>query len=525
MTTQYPQLIRALCDPARYPHPARKVEVLETHISWVLLAGRYAYKIKKPVDLGFLDFSDLPKRRFFCEEELRLNRRLAPSLYLATVAIGGSAEQPEIGREPAIEYAVKMRRFALDKTLDHLFCRQALAPEHLDRLAQSLSAFHAALPPATADSVYGTPAAVMAPVRQNFQQLRSLLETTDWQMLDHLETACETEYAACAALIGERRQQGHIRECHGDLHLGNIVLLRQRPVPFDGIEFAPELRWIDTINDTAFMVMDLLQRGRGDLAYRFLNAYLEHNGDYAGLGLLRFYLSYRATVRAKVAGFRLAQSGDPAAKRECLAYLELASSCLTQRKPALIVMHGLPGSGKSRVAQWLSQRYRLIRLRSDVERKRLFGLQPLASSHSAIGGGIYQADASRQTYDRLLELSRNLLAAGFGVIVDAGFLQYDQRRPFRELATQIGAGFALVSVEAEPATLHQRIIERQAAGNDASEAGLEVLEQAHRSQDALQADEICSSVVFDNNTEQPAADISVELRRQLAELAGLREEP
>lgn len=523
MPVTYPPLIEALRDPGRYPHPVSKVEVLETHISWVLLAGRYAYKIKKPVDLGFLDFSDLQKRRFFCGEELRLNRRLAPALYLATVSIGGTAERPEIGSEPAIEYAVKMRRFPVANTLDHLFGRQGLQLRHIDLLAQTVAGFHAALPAAEADSVYGTPAQVMAPARQNFRQLRALLEAADLPILDRLETACETEYAACAALIAERRQRGHIRECHGDLHLGNIVLLRQRPVPFDGIEFAPELRWIDTINDAAFLVMDLLQRGRGDLAYRFLNAYLEHSGDYAGLGLLRFYLSYRATVRAKVAGFRLAQSGDPAAKRECLAYLDQAVAGLVRSKPVLILTHGLPGCGKSHVAQLLLQKYRLIRLRSDVERKRLFGLQPLASSRSETGGGIYQADASRQTYGRLLELSRGLLAAGFGVIVDAAFLQYGQRRPFRELAAQIGAGFALVSVQAEPATLRRRIIERQTAGNDASEAGLDVLEHALLNLETLQADEMDSSVVFDNNADQSAADDNLAFWRQLAELAELED--
>ncbi|BBL56590.1 AAA family ATPase [Methylomonas koyamae] len=521
MTATYPPLIQALRDPGRYPHPVSKVEVLETHISWVLLSGRYAYKIKKPVDLGFLDFSDLQKRRFFCDEELRLNRRLAPSLYLATVSIGGTAERPEIGAGPAIEYAVKMRRFPVANTLDHLFGRHGLQPRHIDLLAQTVAGFHAALPAAAADSIYGTPAQVMAPARQNFRQLRALLESADLPMLDRLETACETEYAACAALIADRRQQGRIRECHGDLHLGNIVLLRGRPVPFDAIEFAPELRWIDTINDAAFLVMDLLQRGRGDLAYRFLNGYLESSGDYAGLGLLRFYLSYRAAVRAKVAGFRLAQTGDPAAKCECLAYLEQAVAGLARRKPVLILMHGLPGCGKSHVAQLLLERYGLIRLRSDVERKRLFGLSPLASSLSATGGGIYQADASRQTYGRLLELSRGLLADGFGVIVDAAFLQYDQRRPFRELAAQLGAGFALVAVRAEPATLRRRISERQAAGNDASEAGLEVLEHASRNLEPLQADEMSSCLQFDNDAEPAATDDSRPFWRQLAELAAL----
>jgi len=489
MPNAYPPLIAALCDPARYPHPVKRVVVLETHISWVLLAGRYAYKIKKPVNLGFLDFSPLSQRHFYCQEEIRLNRRLAPNIYLNVVAIGGSAAQPMFDTEPAIEYAVKMRRFASGKLLETLLMQGRIKPEHIDSLAETVARFHAGLTPAAADSSHGTPANICAPAQQNFQQLHGLLEEEDSTRLKQLQDSCRREYLACKDLFEQRHRSGIIRECHGDLHLGNIVLLGNKPVAFDGIEFSDELRWIDTINDAAFLIMDLLYRDRADLAYRFLNRYLETNGDYAGLGVLRFYLSYRATVRAKIAGFRLAQTGAESARQECRRYLGLAHASLNHRKPALIITHGLPGCGKSMVSQMLLEKYQLIRLRSDVERKRLFGLGARQKSNSAIDGGIYVPQASLQTYRHLLQLARMLLACDFPVIVDAAFLKQDQRRPFQALARDMGVSFAILSIQASEELLRQRIRQRQQLGGDASEADLAVLDRAIASQEALHADE------------------------------------
>ncbi|NOT67800.1 MAG: AAA family ATPase [Methylophilaceae bacterium] len=502
------KLVEALCDPRHFPHPAKSVRLLETHISWILLAGRYAYKIKKAIDLGFLDFTDLAARRFCCEEEIRLNRRLAPQLYLGVVAIGGSPQRPAMGIGTAIEYAVRMRRFASARQMDLLLARSLVTPTHIDRLAATLARFHAALPSATLDSAYGTAVEILAPVIQNFNQLAPLLDAADKTLLGSLRSASEREYAACMPWLEQRRQKGWIRECHGDLHLGNIVLLKDEPTPFDGIEFKAEFRWIDVMSEIAFLVMDLLDHNRADLAFRFLNGYLELTGDYAGVKVLRFYLAYRAMVRAKISAIRAhQQNAQPAQIKDslaaCRSYMALAVTCLA-RKQALIITHGLPGCGKTTVAQVLLERLQAIRIRSDVERKRLFGLTPLQLSCSSIADGIYSTDATQRTYTRLHEIARGLLNAGFPVIVDAAFLKHAEREQFHQLAREMSVPFVILNVQAQADTLRRRILQRQEQARDASEANLAVLDKLQLAQEKLTEHELAHTVEFINE-EEPGA--------------------
>lgn len=469
------RLVDALLDPARYPEPARHVRLIETHISWVLLVGHYAYKIKKPVDLGFLDFSTLALRKHYCEEEFRLNRRLAPQLYLGVVPIGGDCDHPQFGGEPAIEYAVKMRRFPSTCLMDRLLTRGSITPRHIDRLAAVVARFHAALSSAT-DASFGSFAEIRAAALQNFEQL------PDGEEVDELKAATEAALAACKAIFEQRRTEGRVRECHGDLHLGNIALINDEPVPFDGIEFSPALRWIDVMDELAFPVMDLLHRGRADYAWRLLNAYLEITGDYGGMAVLRFYLAYRATVRAKVDAIRAAQPGlTRRAKDELLrasrSYLDLARNCLAQPRPALIITHGLPGSGKTTIAQAALEHYGAIRIRSDVERKRLYGLGALESSRARFGEDLYSLEATQRTYARLYDLSRELLGYGFPVIVDAAFLRYGERARFRDLAQEMNVPFAIAAMPSDLPLLRERIARRQAQASDASEADIAVLEK------------------------------------------------
>lgn len=496
------RLIAALQDSRRYPHAAKAVRLVETHISWVLLAGRYAYKIKKALDLGFLNFTTLEARRFYCAEEIRLNRRLAPEIYLDAIPIGGEVETPELGAQPAIEYAVRMRRFAATRQMDRLLMRGKVLPRHLDSLAATLARFHGGLPAAETGSAFGSAAAIRAAAMQNFEQLQPLLkQPADLDAMAALCCATEAAYAACEKYFGERHAQGCIRECHGDLHLGNIALIGDEPVPFDGIEFNPALRWIDVMDEAAFTVMDLLHRGRPDFAYRFLNAYLEATGDYGGVSVLRFYVAYRAAVRAKVSAIRASQPGMSKrgardALAACRSYLELGDAFLTQCQPALIITHGLPGSGKTTFAQAALERLQAIRIRSDVERKRLFGLAPSADSRSSVGGGIYGADATRRTYARLHELARALLVAGFPVIVDAAFLRQEERKQFRELAHELGAPFVIASMQASKAVLRARIMQRHTEARDASEADIAVLETLQTAQEPLLPHELAHTVAF-----------------------------
>jgi hypothetical protein len=497
------KLIAALCDPHRYVPTVPSVQVIETHISWVLLAGDYAYKIKKEINLGFLDYTELDARKYYCDEEIRLNRRTAPDIYLDTVAIGGSLDAPEFGAQPALEYAVRMRRFDSSSLMDDLLLRGKISAEHIDLLAAGIARFHAGAPATDVSSEFGTAESINAAALQNFEQLRSLLtEKADREEVAALEAATEAEYAACREIFETRRMQGFVRECHGDLHLGNIVLMGDEPVPFDCIEFNPALRWIDVMDEIAFSVMDLLHRDHPDLAWRLLNAYLEADGDYGGLSVLRFYLAYRATVRAKVCAIRVAQTHNSGRAKSnemaaCRSYLALALQCLGQYRPALIITHGLPGSGKTTFSQLALQQIGAIRVRSDVERKRLFGLGTLENSR-AVAGDIYSPEATRRTYAHLQELARSILLAGFPVIVDAAFLKLDEREAFRELAQNMSVPFVIASLCAEDSRLRERIRQRR---NDASEADVSVLDMLQSKQQPLSPRELSCTAIF--TTEEP----------------------
>jgi uncharacterized protein len=488
--------IAALRDPRCYPHPVDAVELVETHISWVLLAGEYAYKVKKPVRLPFLDFSTLAARRRYCEEELRLNLRTAPELYLDVLPVVQTAGGPSfVGAGAPLDYAVRMRRFPADALADTLARRGALGPAQVDALAQAVARFHASLPATAAAAGFGAAAQVSAPALANFDQIAALPSAgASLAELARLRAWTAQECERLAAAFEARRDAGFVRECHGDLHLGNVAFLGARAVPFDGIEFDPALRWIDVMSEIAFLVMDLLAHGLPALAWRLLNACLEASGDYEGLAVLRFYLVYRAMVRAKVALLR----GDAAAFGSRLA---LAASLATPGRAALLAMHGLSGSGKTTVSQALSERIGAVRLRSDVERKRLHGLPASARSASAPGAGLYDAASSERTYRRLAMLAAAAVRSGYSSIVDAAFLRREERDRFRELAAGLRADFLIVSCEAPDALLRERVAVRAAQASDASEAEATVLERQLASQHPLARDEAAAAICVDTGSE------------------------
>lgn len=509
-------LIAALLQPGRYPHPVATVEHLQTHISHVLLAGDYAYKIKKPVNLGFLDFTSLARRKYYCEEELRLNGRLAPELYLDCLPIGGEPANPVLGGGGnPIEYAVRMRRFPQDALLDRALAAGRLEPRHLDALARRLADFHRAVPVADPAAPFGRPERVRQPMLDDFTHTRPLLtDPADREVLAIVEEWTLAASERLRSRLVERKAGGFIRECHGDLHLGNMVLGDAgRITIFDCIEFNDDLRWIDVINDLAFLTMDLRFRGAGGFAQRALNAYLEHSGDFAGAALLSYYQVYRAMVRAKISAIQSGQGGasatDRAAARDrCSAYLRSALALTREPTPFLLITHGVSGSGKSRrTGQLLELFPGAIRIRSDVERKRLFGLGPLDDSGSSFGGGLYTPDASARTYRRLHELADQLLAAGHPVLVDATFMKRAHRQPFRELAGRHGVPFILLDCAAEADTLRARVAARRARGDDAAEADVEVLERQLRHDEPPTADENPLTTAGDADLERLRAAI------------------
>lgn len=482
-------LIAALLDPARFPHPAASITRLETHISHILLVGDYAYKIKKPLNLGFLNFTTLERRKYYCENELRLNRRLAPDLYLDCIPIGGSPEDPQLQCDPAeaIEYAVKMVRFPQESLLDRQLAAGNLHADHLDGLAEQLAEFYDSSPRAEMDIPFGMPEQVQKMALENFEQSRPLLQDrADLDRLERLERWTLTTYDRLKDTLAGRKREGFIRECHGDLHLGNMILRNGRVRVFDCIEFNEEFRWIDIMNDLAFAYMDLCHRDAAGLARRLLNTYLEFSGDYQGLAVFPYYLVYRAMVRAKISAIRVQQSDIQDSRRttlsqECRDYLDLALTFTRPRTPFLLITHGVSGSGKTYLTSRLLNNLDAIRIRSDVERKRLFGLGPLESSASAINQGLYTAEAGARTYNRLYELAEKILDTGYPVMVDATFLEPEQRQRFRALAGKGEVPFVLLLCRADRRTLRDRVAQRQVHGQNATEADIQVLE--HQLQD------------------------------------------
>ncbi|MES2841845.1 MAG: AAA family ATPase [Pseudomonadota bacterium] len=493
MDAPLPRLIEALLDPARYPHAVAKVELMETHGAWVLLAGVHAYKIKKPVRLPFMDFGTLALRRAACQAEVRLNQRFETSnpashLYLGALPIVGPAEQPRWGEpgqddEQAIEWAVHMRRFDEAQRLDHLCANGTLKPEHLTSLAQRMACFQAAAAVAPADGTWGLTSDTLAFARDNLGTLRhGLKHANDATQIEQLSQWTESSFTQRASQLAQRLAEGRVREGHGDLHLANLVLIGDEVVPFDGIEFNDALRWIDVASDMAFVWMDLLDHGQPGLANGLFSDWLDASGDTSAPDVLPFFAVYRALVRAKVAVIRSAQAGADVATslNEARGYTALARRIAQPPAPQLVITHGLSGSGKTWASSgWLQAESsgRAVRLRSDVERKRLHGLSATQASGSGLNTGLYSPQAHGDTYAHLLERARHLLQEGWSVLVDAAFLRRHEREAFHALAQALACPFHILATEAPLDTLRERINARQRRGGDASEATVAVLEQ------------------------------------------------
>jgi uncharacterized protein len=499
-------LIKALSEASAYEHEITFVSIVETHISWVLLTGKYAYKIKKPVNFGFLDFSTLEKRRFFCHEELRLNRRLAADLYLDVVPITGTLDNPKMGGAgEAIEYAVKMIQFPAGLTLSELAESGRLGSDEIDQIISIIADFHETVEKAGETSSYGSSECIRHWFVENFDHIRPLLaDGKHKKQLQSLEIWGNHEWDNKAGLMQFRRRQGYVRECHGDLHLSNMTLINGKVTLFDCIEFNPKLRWIDVISEVAFLVIDLLHFGYDCHAYRFLNRYLQRTGDYQGMALLRYYLVYRALVCAKVSLLRHAQIPNDAAydpadlKYE--AYANLAERFTEVGQIALIITYGYSGSGKSTMAGQLAEKIGALQIRSDIERKRLFGYRAQEHTGSGLDSGLYTREAGLKTYQRLADCAKAVIEAGFSAIIDATFLKSGQRELFQKLAAECGIKFLIVDFQASEEELCRRIRLRQ---NDASEATIDVLK--HQKQSAHPLSSVEQNYVITINTESDNA--------------------
>jgi aminoglycoside phosphotransferase family enzyme/predicted kinase len=504
-------LIAALQDPALFPHAVDGFKVIETHISWVLLTGPYAYKIKKPMNFGFLDFSKLSARAHFCAEELRLNQRLTNDLYLQVVPITGSVEAPQLGGsgEP-IEYALQMRQFAQDNLLSTLQANGELTHHHIDALAEQIARFHEQAPRVPGDHPQGTPETVMAPVLQNFEQIRPFLsDKADLIQLDALQAWAQANFERLQPMLIARKQDGYIRECHGDIHLGNATLIDGQVVIFDCIEFNEPFRFTDVYADIAFLAMDLEDRGLKSLSRRFISQYLEYTGDYHGLQLLNFYKAYRALVRAKVALFGLGADATGVQRASVLRtyrnYANLAESYSAIPSRFLAITHGVSAVGKSRVALRMVEALGAIRLRSDVERKRLF----------ATGEALYSEPANVQTYQRLHNLADVVLQAGLPVVCDGTYLKQAQRTEAAHVAETTGVPFLILDCHAPDAVIGAWLKQRQSEGADPSDATLEVIEAQQASREALTVEETLLTRRVETNQSGSLDDLVKQIRARL----------
>lgn len=491
---QHEALARSLMQAASWPQGGAARRRIDTHISSVILAGDLAYKLKKPLDLGFLDFVDLEARHKACLEELRLNRRLAPQIYLRVCAVTGSIEAPRMdGDGAAIDWAVCMRRFDPDAILSNLVDR--IDSDLIESLAREVARFHAVIDSCDPAVSFGSPDVAYAPMTENLAYIRAHApEATD--ALQPLAAWTAAQRRRLDGVLQTRKRAGHIRECHGDLHLGNVALIEGCPVVFDAIEFNPGLRWIDTMSDTAFLTMDLQERARPDLAYRFLNRYLQDGGDYQGLAVLRFYEVYRALVRAKIAAIRCGQGDlDPRARdavhAELDAYLAFAQGLTVPQQGAVIIMRGVSGSGKSHLSRSLPGILRAVCLRSDLERKRLLGIVP---GLDATDLGAYTAELTGQTYSRLEAQTRDVVDAGYVAVVDATFLKRTQRARFSRLAASLRVPFVIIDCDAAPELLRQRILARRSQSDNVSDADLTVLAEQLQDREPLDPGEAAQCI-------------------------------
>ncbi len=489
------QLIQNWLAALKKAEPASSL--IETHISWVLLSGQYAYKIKKALQTDFLDYSDSGMRRFYCREEIRLNRRTASDIYLDVVQIGGTPDKPSLSARPVLEYAVKMRQFDINKQLDHLLERNHLTQEHVDSLSDAIADFHLLLrEPYQKEepSRFGSPEFVLERMLLNLRELKLMLERADdLKLWEEMKQSQLHEFTVERDRLESREEDGFVRECHGDMHMGNLVIVNGRVMPFDSIEFDPQYRWMDVISDVAFAFMDLLHFGKKIFAWRLLNHYLKQTGDYEGIALLRFYASCHATVRAKVHLMRELQETDE--NRNLIPddapyrrYMILSGDLLKKRQPALVITMGLPGSGKTVFANLGSEKLPAISLHSDIERKRLFsGMNDR-----------YSEQSKYEIYDYLLKTADTLLQAGMTVVVDASFMKERNRTLFRKLAQSRSVPFAIAVIAADMDSMKQRLVERKERDDDASDADIDVLMKLKEEWEPLTEAEKPFSVEFVN---------------------------
>ncbi len=517
------RLIASLQQPDLFPHPVERFEVVKTHISFVLLTGRYAYKLFRPVAFDFLDFSSLEERRENCLRELRLNRRLAPDLYLEVLPVTGTVKDPVIngGGEP-VEYLVKMKEFPGSRRMDRMLDRGEVSEGMVDQVARKTGRFHDRAGDDPPRETFGSPDLLRTQVFDAAEDLRSRLRESPKEarvatLIDRLKEVFQSQRNR----VRRRHASGCVREGHGDLHLENMVYWQDRVSIFDCVEFDPALRWIDVMNDAAFLKMDFHSRNRDPYAWRWINRYLEWTGDYGGVPLLPLFQAYRAVVRALVHTIRSdrdenGSNPEQAAGDRVRNLLSTAEKAIEQPpEGGLLLMHGLSGSGKTTLSGSLLEQMGGYRIRSDVERKRLHGLSPGESPEqdAAFGEGMYSTESTDRTYNRLLEAAGPVVQTGETVFLDATYLRERHRKQALEQAREWGVPAAILYLKAEESTLEQRLREREAGASDADPS---VLRKQTKVREPLTAAERERTIEVKASSPPSTEALSKKIRSRLA---------
>jgi len=490
-----------MMEPSLYGKGVKRVRVIQTHTSWVFLTGTHAYKVKKPVNFGFLDYTALSARRFFCNEEFRLNQILSPDIYIEVMPITEPRGRLKLGgRGRVIDYCLAMKELPQNWIMTEQIKHDRVTFEHIDQIARSIADFHARAERGREVAQYGSSETIRLNWDENFAQtLEFRGKTITHRAFDETKVAVERFIADNRVLFQRRRTGGFVRRCHGDLHSKNIFVLglgypSQSPKSevrspksadsgvriFDCIEFNPRFSCSDVASEIAFMAMDLDYWGRKDLADFFVERYLVHSGDNGLLRLLNFYKCYRAYVRGKVTSFTLNDPGVGAAdkakaRKTAKKYFELSHRYAIglSPRPKLVVMMGLPGVGKTYVARRLAERVDAFHLLSDSVRKQLLGIPVGERRSDGYGKGIYKGNIGKKTYEELMRRARVFLAAGFSVVTDATFLHEDARARAREAAAKAGVPVLFVLADCPERTVRARL-RRRAVEYSFSDATLEV---------------------------------------------------
>ncbi len=500
-------LVEALLKPEAYPHHPQKVEFTQTQMSFVFLTGDYVFKVKKPVNLGYLDYTTLEKRHYFCQQELELNRRLSPDVYLEVVSIVKNSGRISIGgKGELIEHAVKMRQLPRDRNMDSLLLRGQVTEEMVASVAKKLAAFHNSAATNPQISAFGKLDAIMVNIMENLTQTEKYIgKSISAEKYDYINAYNDKFTRANKPLFQKRLDNGRIKDCHGDLHAAHVCFANGIYI-YDCIEFNDRFRYCDVASEVAFLAMDLDRYQRADLSQAFINAYVKFSQDEDLLQLLNFYKCYRAYVRGKVESFKL---DDPfiAEKETALAaakgYFDLAYR-YTKEKPFLIIISGMVGTGKTTVAQALSRSSGFAVISSDITRKKLAGISSTEHRFEEFRGGIYSEDFSRKTYEEMFAQARTFLAKGQSVILDASFKKNNERARAMSLAEEAKADFIVIECKLAENTIKSRL-EQRLKEDSVSDGRWEIYESQKQDFDTIMEFPRQSHIIVD--TSQPVSDI------------------